>query len=89
LVAERTEEQMTATEKEELIEKLREVRKYYACGWAETDQYGNCYGIHQTRAEKGLEELIGVLIEAVSNLPTVEMVTEDELNKMKGGIMPL
>ena len=62
---------MTAKEKEELIEKLKDIWKLYAHAQTETDQCGNCYGIRQSRAEKGLEELIYVLIEFVHNTPAI------------------
>lgn len=57
---------MTDKEKEKIIERLNDINKYYAAGIAETDGYGNCYGIRQTRAEAGLQELI-VLIKDIVN----------------------
>lgn len=58
---------MTEEEKEKFIKRLNDINKYYAAGIAETDGYGNCYGIRQTRAEAGLQELI-VLIRDIINV---------------------
>ena len=58
---------MTTEEKEKIIERLNDINKYYAAGIAETDDYGNCYGIRQTRAEAGLQELI-ILVRDIINV---------------------
>lgn len=59
---------MTDQEKNKFIERLNDINKYYAAGVVETDDYGNCYGIRQTRAEAGLQELIIVIQEIINKL---------------------
>ena len=59
---------MTAEEKEKVIERLNDINKYYAASIAETDAYGNCYGIRQTRAEAGLQELIMLIKDIINAL---------------------
>lgn len=57
---------MTEQEKNKFIERLNDINEQYARGIAMTDKYGTCYGIQQTRAEAGLQELI-ILIQDVIN----------------------
>ena len=53
--------------RQEFKERIKNIRKNYASAIADTDQYGNCYGIQQTRAEKGLEELLILLEELLKS----------------------
>ena len=55
---------MTEQEKLKFIERLNDIKERYARGIAMTDKYGTCYGIRQTRAEAGLQELI-ILIQDI------------------------
>ena len=57
---------MTEQEKNKFIERLNDINEQYAKGIALTDHYGTCYGIQQTRAEAGMQELI-ILIQDVIN----------------------
>lgn len=57
---------MTDQEKEKIIERLNDIYEKYARGITLMDDHGTCYGIKQTRAEAGLQELI-ILIQDVIN----------------------
>lgn len=57
---------MTEQEKHKFIERLKDVNERYARGIAMMDDHGTCYGVRQTRAEAGLQELI-ILIQEVIN----------------------
>lgn len=57
---------MTEQEKHKFIERLKDVNEQYARGIAMMDDRGNCYGVRQTRAEAGLQELI-ILIQDIIN----------------------
>lgn len=59
---------MTDQEKEKIIERLNDINEQYARGIAITDYRGTCYGIRQTRAEAGLQELIIVIQEIINTL---------------------
>ena len=57
---------MTEQEKNKFIERLNNINEQYARGFAIMDDHGTCYGIKQTRAEAGLQELI-ILIQDIIN----------------------
>ena len=57
---------MTDQEKNKFIEQLNDINEQYARGIEMTDKYGTCYGIRQTRAEAGMQELI-ILIKDIIN----------------------
>lgn len=59
---------MTEQEKEKFIKRLNDINKQYAIGIAEMDCYGNCYGVRQSRAEAGLQELIGLIQDIINVL---------------------
>lgn len=59
---------MTEQEKHKFIERLNDINEQYARGIAMTDNYGNCYGIQQTRAEAGLQELIRLIQDIINAL---------------------
>lgn len=58
---------MTEQEKYKFIERLKDVNEQYARGIAMTDNHGTCYGVRQTRAEAGMQELI-ILIKDIINV---------------------
>ena len=59
---------MTEQEKHKFIERLKDINELYAKGIALTDIYGTCYGIQQTRAEAGLQELIRLIQDIINAL---------------------
>lgn len=59
---------MTEAEKEKFIERLNDINEQYAKGIAMTDKYGTCYGIQQTRAEAGMQELIRLMQDIINAL---------------------
>lgn len=59
---------MTEAEKEKFIERLNDIYEQYARGITLMDDHGNCYGIKQTRAEAGLQELIRLMQDIINAL---------------------
>lgn len=59
---------MTDQEKNKFIERLNDINEQYAMGIPMTDIYGTCYGIQQTRAEAGMQELIQLIQDIINVL---------------------
>ena len=59
---------MTDQEKNKFIERLNDINELYASGIAMTDNNGTCYGIRQTRAEAGMQELIRLIQDIINAL---------------------
>ncbi len=59
---------MTEEDKKEFTERLNNISEQYARGIAIMDDHGTCYGVEQTRAEAGLQELIILLQDVINAL---------------------
>lgn len=59
---------MTDQEKNKFIERLNDINEQYASGIPMIDNYGTCYGIRQTRAEAGMQELIQLIQDIINVL---------------------
>ena len=59
---------MNEQEKNKFIERLNDINEQYARGIAMMDDHGTCYGIMQTRAEAGMQELIRLIQDIINAL---------------------